>query len=145
MSQLGHLRRINGADPVSGSHLIAVYCCAARPTQAAETGHAAIPPTRLLPRASSLRFVAPIRTRSEWPSTVSADINGRGRVGAVRLLGCRLGPEGRAGLEVVFAAERVAHDMRVRRNDNPLLALRILDHDAWIAGAGERCTDRSGR
>src|SRR5713226_4293989 len=93
---------------------------------------------------SNLRFAAPIRTRSERPGTVSADIDGRGRVGAVRLLHRRLGPEGRAGLEVVLAAEHVAHHMRVRRDHNPLLALRVLDHDAWIAGAGERYnrTDR---
>src|SRR5712691_13303351 len=84
---------------------------------------------------------------SERPGAVSADADGRGRVGAVRLLGRRLGPEGRAGLEVVLAAERVAHDMRIRRDDNPLLALRVFDHDAWLAGAGpgKRCTNRTGR
>src|SRR5207302_7692264 len=81
---------------------------------------------------------------SERPGAVSADANGRGRVGAVRLLGRRLGPEGRAGLEVVLAAERVAHDMCVRRDDNPLLALRVFDHDAWIAGAGKCCPNRAG-
>src|SRR6266852_3407817 len=93
---------------------------------------------------SNLRLAAPIRPRSERPRAVSADINGRSRVGAVRLLHRRLGPEGRAGLEVVLAAERVSHDMCVRRDDNPLLALRVLDHDAWIAGAAERGTNCTG-
>src|SRR5439155_18742845 len=106
-------------------------------------------PIRLLPRkaavSSSPNPPRQLRARSERPGTVSADATGRGRVGAVRLLGRRIGPEGRAGLEVVLAAERVAHDMRVRRDDNPLLALRVFDHDAWIAGAGERCANRTGR
>jgi hypothetical protein len=35
--------------------------------------------------------------------------------------------------------------MRVRRDDNPLLALRLLDDDAWIAGAVERCANRADR
>ena len=60
----------------------------------------------------------------ERPGTVSADADRRGRVGAVRLLGRRVGPEGRAGLEVVLAAERIAHDMRIRWDDDPLLTLR---------------------
>src|SRR5258708_29705235 len=86
-----------------------------------------------------------MRTRSERPGAVSADVDGCGRIGAVRLLGRRLGPEGRARLEVVLAAERVAHDMGVRRDDDPLLALRVLDHDAWIAPAGERRANRDDR
>jgi hypothetical protein len=35
MSARGQGRRINCADGVSGSHLIAAYCCAARLTQGA--------------------------------------------------------------------------------------------------------------
>src|SRR5262249_23121062 len=58
---------------------------------------------------------------------------------AIGLLGRGISAEDRAGLQVVLVAERVAHDMRVRRDDDPLLALRVLDHDARIAGAGERC------
>src|SRR6266404_3583650 len=96
-------------------------------------------------RRSLAGFAAPIRTRSERPGAVSADVDGRGRVGAVRLLGRRLGAEGRARLEVVLAAKGVAHDMRVRRDDDPLLALRVLDHDAWIAAAGERRANRNDR
>src|SRR5215831_16545515 len=92
----------------------------------------------------SAQFAAPIRKRSERPGAVLAYGNGRGRVGAVRLLGRRLGPEGRASLEVVPAAGCVAHEMGVRRDHNPLLALRVLDDDAWIAGAGKRCTNRTG-
>src|ERR1700739_2371830 len=84
-------------------------------------------------------------TRSEWPGAVSADVDGRGRKGAVRLPGRRLGPEDRAGLKVILAAQRVAHNMRVRRYNNPLLALRVLDHDARLASAGERRADRTGR
>src|SRR5215831_4534787 len=83
--------------------------------------------------------------RSERPGSVSADGYGARRVGAVRLLGRRLGPEHRAGLEVILAPERVAHEMGVRGDDNPLLALGILDHDAGIAGASERATHRTGR
>src|SRR5262250_2952896 len=95
--------------------------------------------------SASLRLAAPMRARSERPGAVSADVDGRGRIGAVRLLGRCLGPERCACLEVVLAAKRVAHDMRVRRDDNPLLALRVLDHDAWIAGAGEGCANRNDR
>jgi hypothetical protein len=36
---LGQGRRINCADGVSGSQLIAAYCCAARLTQGANSGH----------------------------------------------------------------------------------------------------------
>jgi hypothetical protein len=36
---MGHLRRINGTDRVSDSHLIAAYCCPAPPTQGAKTCH----------------------------------------------------------------------------------------------------------
>src|SRR5436305_480235 len=31
------------------------------------------------------------------------------------------------------------------RGENPVLALRVLDHDARIAGAGLRCTNRTNR
>src|SRR5215470_9576964 len=97
---------------------------------------------RRLPReaaaSASLRLAARIRARSERPGAVSTDVDGRGRISAVRLLGRCLGPERCACLEVVLAAKRVAHDMRVRRDDDPLLALRVLDHDAWIAAGGRR-------
>src|SRR6266478_8523352 len=110
------------------------------------TGHSFCPnmPRRSEAKAS-LDSKAPMRTRSERPGAVSADVNGRGRVGAVRQLGRRLGPEGRARLEVVLAAKRVAHNMRIRRDDDPLLALRVLDDDAWIAATGERRANRNDR
>lgn len=52
-------------------------------------------------------FAAPKSTCSEGPRTVPADIDGRRRVSAVRLLGGCLRAEGSAGLEVVLAAEDI--------------------------------------
>src|SRR5262249_16896473 len=67
------------------------------------------------------------------------------QVAAVRLLGRRRSPEDRAGLEVVLGADHVADEMRVRRNYDPLLALRVFDHHAWLAGTASCCTDCTDR
>src|SRR5262245_41304573 len=36
------------------------------------------------------------------------------------------------------------HDVRVRRHDDPLLALLVLDQEGWLPTAAHRSTDRAG-
>src|SRR5262249_37406480 len=66
--------------------------------------------------------------RSERLTAILADVDARCCEGAVRLLGGRLDAEGRASLDVVLAADFIAHDVCVRGYDNSLVAFLVL-HD----------------
>src|SRR5262245_26856886 len=86
-----------------------------------------------LPRAS------PRHVLTGWlerPAAVPSNADAHRRVGAIALPGCRLDPERRARFEVVLAAGGVARDVSARRHHDALLAVGILDQEAWIATVG---------
>src|SRR5215813_9439021 len=87
---------------------------------------------------------ARICSTSERPTAVLADIDPRRGEGAVRLLGCRQDGELLAGLEIALAADLIAHDVRVGRHDDPLLAFLVLHDEARLPAGTRRCGDRTG-
>src|SRR5262249_60723912 len=103
------------------------------------------PPGICVP-ATRLREVACRRSRSsdsERLTAILADVDARRCEGAVRLLGGRLDAEGRASLEVVLAADFIAHDVCVRGYDNSLVAFLVL-HDEGRLTASAHCRDCAG-
>src|SRR3954468_7250055 len=79
--------------------------------------------------------------RSERPAAVAADIDAIPGVGAIRLLVRGLHDERGASLDVALAADLIAHDVRIRGHDDPLLAFLVLDHEARLRAGGRGRTD----
>src|SRR6516162_7666207 len=74
---------------------------------------------------------------------VASDIDARGAEGAVRLLGRRLDRERLARLEIGLAPDLIAHDWRVRTDDDLLLAVLVLDEQHRAIDAFDKIADRA--
>src|SRR5262245_7516292 len=97
-------------------------CCA----KAGETASAAIS----VAPASACRVILPMSASSHWRGdAIATDRDGRGFESAVLLLGGAGDENLGAGLELVLAAGHIGHDLGLRRDDDLLLAVLVLERD----------------